>query len=443
MGLEGMDKSTVSRLAGVLDDEVRAFRERPLPAACPYLWLDATFPKVREDGRVVTMALMIAVGVTDQGQRTVLGVDLGRTEDGTHWRAFLRSLRDRGLHGVSLVISDDHKGLRSAVDSEFLGSSWQRCTVHFTRNAVAQVSKPAQPIVSAAIRQVLAQPDRQAAEAQVQRSILALQPRFPKVADMLAQAEPDLLAHMDFPTAHWRQLRSTNGLERLNREVARRIDVVGIFPHRDSGASRARSWPSRTTSGPPPAATSASSPCPPSGRTRPRPCPSPNMRSPRRQRGAARGVRQWHSFPNTLQEIRWILHHLDRLDLAAPSPWPPFPHRRHDPRRLTIRARPHPAVLRRPAHRRGHFPCPPAARRGPTSPVTPSPASRSPPSPAHPVHDFAVNVTHPVPAGAGIRLRWCACGADREAPDPRPRPGMRAAAGRIPRRLWPLAPSSP
>jgi len=234
MGLEGMDKSTVSRLAGVLDEEVRAFRERPLPAACPYLWLDATFPKVREDGRVVTMALMIAVGVTDQGQRTVLGVDLGRTEDGTHWRAFLRSLRDRGLHGVSLVISDDHKGLRSAVDSELLGSSWQRCTVHFTRNAVAQVSKPAQPIVSAAIRQVLAQPDRQAAEAQVHRSILTLQPRFPKVAEMLAQAEPDLLAHMDFPTAHWRQLRSTNGLERLNREVARRIDVVGIFPHRDS-----------------------------------------------------------------------------------------------------------------------------------------------------------------------------------------------------------------
>jgi putative transposase len=189
---------------------------------------------VREDGRVVTMALMIAVGVTDQGQRTVLGVDLGRTEDGTHWRAFLRSLRDRGLHGVFLVISDDHKGLRSAVDSELLGSSWQRCTVHFTRNAVAQVSKPAQPIVSAAIRQVLAQPDRQAAEAQVHRSILTLQPRFPKVAEMLAQAEPDLLAHMDFPTAHWRQLRSTNGLERLNREVARRIDVVGIFPHRDS-----------------------------------------------------------------------------------------------------------------------------------------------------------------------------------------------------------------
>ena len=234
MGLEGMDKSTVSRLAGVLDQDVAAFRDRPLTEACPYLWLDATFPKVREAGRVVSMALMIAVGVTDGGQRTILGVELGCQEDGAHWRAFLRSLRERGLHGVQLVISDDHKGLRSAVDSEMVGSSWQRCTVHFARNAVAQVPKPAQPTVSAVVRQVFAQPDRQTAQAQVVRSIATLTPRFPKVAQMLAQAEPDLLAHMAFPAAHWRQLRSTNGLERLNREVARRIDVVGIFPNRSS-----------------------------------------------------------------------------------------------------------------------------------------------------------------------------------------------------------------
>ena len=161
-------------------------------------------------------------------------MDLGCTEEGTHWRAFLRSLLDRGLHGVRLVTSDDHKGLKSAVVSELLGATWQRCTVHFTRNAVAQVPKHAQPAVSAVVRQVFAQPDRQAAQQQLQHAVVTLQPRFPKVADMMAGAEPDLLAHMDFPIAHWRQLRSTNGLERLNRELARRLDVVGIFPHRDA-----------------------------------------------------------------------------------------------------------------------------------------------------------------------------------------------------------------
>jgi putative transposase len=234
LGLDGMDKSTVSRLAAVLDEEVRAFRERPLTNPCPYLWLDATFLKVREGGRVVCMALMIAVGVTAEGQRTILGVDLGCTEDGTHWRAFLRSLRERGLHGVQLVISDDHKGLRAAVNSELLGASWQRCTVHFTRNALAQAPKHAQPAVSALLRQIFLQPDRAAAEEQLQRAVATLQPRLPKVADMLAEAAPDLLAHMSFPAAHWRQIRSINGLERLNRELARRLDVVGIFPNREA-----------------------------------------------------------------------------------------------------------------------------------------------------------------------------------------------------------------
>jgi putative transposase len=234
MGLEGMDKSTVSRLAAVLDDQVQAFRSRPLSVACPYLWLDATFPKVREGGRVVSMALMIAVGVTEDGQRTILGLELGCSEDGAHWRAFLRSLRERGLHGVVLVTSDDHRGLRAAVQSELLGATWQRCTVHFSRNAVAQAPKHTQPAVAAVVRQILAQPDRQAAHEQLQRAVLTLQPRLPKVADMLAAAEGDLLAHMDFPPAHWRQIRSTNGLERLNRELARRLDVVGIFPHRAS-----------------------------------------------------------------------------------------------------------------------------------------------------------------------------------------------------------------
>jgi len=232
LGLDGMDKSAVSRLASVLDEEVAAFRTRPLPVACPYLWLDATFPKVREDGRVVSMALMIAIGVTADGTRTILGLELGSSEDGSHWRAFLRSLRDRGLHGVKLVTSDDHPGLRSAVASELVGATWQRCTVHFTRNAVARAPKHAQPLVSGVVRQILSQPDREAAHEQLQRAVVTLQPRLPQVADLLAAAEVDLLAHMDFPPAHWRQIRSTNGLERLNREIARRLDVVGIFPHR-------------------------------------------------------------------------------------------------------------------------------------------------------------------------------------------------------------------
>ena len=234
MGVDGMDKSTVSRLAAVLDDDVRAFRERKLTEAYPYLWLDATFPKVREGGRVVGMALMIAVGVNAQGFRSILGVDLACGESGDNWRAFLGSLVDRGLKGVQLVTSDDHKGLRGAADSVLVGASWQRCTVHFVRNAVAQAPKHAQPAVSALVRQIFAQPDHDSARAQLGQTASTLQARFPKVADMLLQAESDLLAHMAFPLAHWRQIRSTNGLERLNREVARRTDVVGIFPDRAS-----------------------------------------------------------------------------------------------------------------------------------------------------------------------------------------------------------------
>ncbi len=234
MGVDGMDKSTVSRLAAVLDEDVAAFRERKLTEAYPYLWLDATFPKVREGGRVIGMALMIAVGVSAQGNRTVLGVDLACGESGDNWRAFLGSLVDRGLQGVQLVTSDDHKGLRAAVDSVLVGSSWQRCTVHFVRNAVAQAPKHAQPAVSALVRQIFAQPDAAGARAQLGQTASTLQERFPKVSEMLLKAEADLLAHMTFPLAHWRQIRSTNGLERLNREVARRTDVVGIFPDRDA-----------------------------------------------------------------------------------------------------------------------------------------------------------------------------------------------------------------
>ncbi len=234
LGLEGIDKSAVSRMTATLDEEVAAFRDRPLPEAYPYLWLDATFPKVRESGRVTSMALMIAVGVSAHGQRSILGVAVGGSENGACWMEFLRSLTARGLHGVRLVTSDDHAGLTAAIRAVLVGATWQRCTVHFGRNAVGQAPKHAQHTVSAIMRQILGQPDRKAAEEQLQRAVTTLQPRLPKVAEMLLDAEPDLLAHMDFPTAHWRQIRSTNGLERLNREVARRIDVVGIFPDRDS-----------------------------------------------------------------------------------------------------------------------------------------------------------------------------------------------------------------
>jgi transposase-like protein len=234
MGVEGMDKSTVSRLAAKLDEDVSAFRQRQLAEAYPYLWLDATFPYVRQDGRVAPMALMIAVGVSETGERRILGVDIGASETGAHWTAFLQSLVDRGLHGVRLVTSDHHQGLKGAVRSVLLGSTWQRCTVHYTRNVVTQVPKHAQPVVSAAVRQIFAQPDRNSAGKQLLQAAATLQPRFPKVAQMLLDAETDILAHMAFPPAHWRQIRSTNGLERLNREVARRTDVVGIFPHADS-----------------------------------------------------------------------------------------------------------------------------------------------------------------------------------------------------------------
>ena len=234
LGVDGMDKSMVSRLAQSLDEDVAAFRSRPLTDAFPYLWLDATFPKVREGGRVVNMALMIAIGVNDKGQRAVVGLALGTSESGAGWREFLKSLVDRGLHGVKLVISDDHQGLKGAVREVLIGASWQRCTVHFTRNGVAQVPKQAQPAVSAVVRQIFAQPTRQQAQEHLSRASEQLAKRFPKAAQMLLDAEADILCHMDFPSVHWRQIRSTNGLERLNREIARRFDVVGIFPDRDS-----------------------------------------------------------------------------------------------------------------------------------------------------------------------------------------------------------------
>jgi len=230
LGLDGISRSQVSRLCEELDTEVERFRQRKLEGAYPFLWLDATFVKVRHDHRVVSMAIVIAIGVNADGQREVLGLDVGPSEDGAFWHAFLRSLVARGLSGVNLVTSDAHEGLKGAIAAVLQGASWQRCRTHFMRNALALVPKAAQPMVAATIRTVFVQPDPQAAREQWRRVADSFRGRFPKLAQLLDDAEADVLAYLGFPTEHWRQIWSNNPLERLNREVKRRTDVVGIFP---------------------------------------------------------------------------------------------------------------------------------------------------------------------------------------------------------------------
>src|SRR5690625_711807 len=234
LGMTCISKSQVSRLCSELDDMVEEFRNRPLSSRYPYLWLDAKYIKVREGGRVQNMALVVAVGVTETGEREVLGLDVGLTEDGPFWTAFLRSLVRRGLKDVLLVISDAHEGLKEAIRRVFGGSSWQRCRVHFMRNLLSQVPKSAQQMVAALVRTIFAQPDKMAAHVQLADVVDSLEQRFPKAADLLKDAEEDILAFMAFPNEHWRQLHSTNPLERLMREIGRRTDVVGIFPNRAS-----------------------------------------------------------------------------------------------------------------------------------------------------------------------------------------------------------------
>ena len=234
LGIAGLSKSEVSRLAASLDQQVAAFRTRRLDAEYPYLWLDARYEHVREDGRVVSMAVIVAYGVRADGVREVLGLDVGLSEDVALWRAFLQDLVARGVRGVQLVVSDAHRGLKQAIREVFVGASWQRCRVHFVRNVLARVPKGAQAMVAATVRTIFQQPDRRAAQAQLAHLVATLADRFPKVVPLLVEAEEEILIFYDFPPEHWRQASSTNPLERLNKELKRRSAVVGIFPNRDA-----------------------------------------------------------------------------------------------------------------------------------------------------------------------------------------------------------------
>ena len=234
LGLDGISKSEVSRLCKQLDEEIQQFKGRPLEREYPYVWLDATFPKVREGGRVQRMAFVIAIGVTDTGEREVLGFDIGISENGAFWTEFLRGLKERGLRGVRLVISDAHLGLRQAISEVLTGAAWQRCKVHTRRNVLSQVPKKQQPMVAAIIRTIFAQPTQEAARGQRRRVVEELRGKFPKAMQILEAAEEDVLAFMALPGEHWRQICSTNPLERRGREMRRRMDVVGIFPNRES-----------------------------------------------------------------------------------------------------------------------------------------------------------------------------------------------------------------
>jgi transposase-like protein len=235
LGIEGLSKSQVSRMAADLDEEVAAFRNRPLDGG-PYTYvsLDALTQKVREGGRIVNVAVVIAVGVNAEGHREVLGFDVITNEDGAGWLAFLRGLVARGLSGTALVISDAHAGLVDAVSSTLTGATWQRCRTHFMRNLLTRVPKSAQAMVATLVRTIFAQPDRQSVWDQHARVVEQLTERFPAAAELLADAAIDVLAFTGFPKEHWKQIWSNNPQERLNKELRRRTDVVGIFPNRDS-----------------------------------------------------------------------------------------------------------------------------------------------------------------------------------------------------------------
>jgi len=229
--MSGISKSQVSRLCGEIDDRVKTFLNRPLEGDWPYIWLDATYGKVRQAGRIVSVAVIIAVGVNSDGRREVLGVAIGASEAETFWTEFLRTLARRGLCGVKLVISDAHQGLKAAV-AKVLNATWQRCRVHTMRNLLAHAGRQGRGVAAAFIATAFAQEDAAAAKAQWRKVADQFRPKLPKLA--AAMDEADVLACMDFPAAHRTKLHSTNPLERVNGEVKRRADVVGIFPNEDA-----------------------------------------------------------------------------------------------------------------------------------------------------------------------------------------------------------------
>jgi putative transposase len=239
LGGGGISKSEVSRICADLDVEVAAFRDRSLAGlAFPYVFLDATFCKARAGGdrrgrgsRVTAHAVVIATGISADGRREVLGFDVGDSESGAFWTGFLRSLKARDLHGVQLVTSDAHTGLKTAIESILLGASWQRCRIHALRNLLTAVPKGHADMVAAAVRTIFAQPDAASVRAQLDVIAGMLGRQFPKVEAMLRGAHDELTAFADFPAEHWRKIWSTNGLERLNKEIKRRTDVVGVFPN--------------------------------------------------------------------------------------------------------------------------------------------------------------------------------------------------------------------
>ena len=229
MGMTGISKSQVSRLCGEIDGKIAAF-DRPLEGEWPYIWLDATYVKARRDGRVVSVAVIVAVGVNGDGRREVLGLTVGASEAETFWTDFLRKLARRGLRGVKLVVSDAHEGLKAAI-AKVLNATWQRCRVHFMRNVLAHAGKQGRRVVSAFIGTAFAQDDAEAARNQWRQIADQLRPRVKKLAELMDEAESDVLAYMSFPPEHRAKLHSTNPIERLNGEIKRRTEVVGIFPN--------------------------------------------------------------------------------------------------------------------------------------------------------------------------------------------------------------------
>lgn len=230
MGASGVSRSEVSRLCAEIDERVNAFLIRPIEGLWPYLWIDATYVKERQGGRIVSTAIIIAVAVNTDGRREVLGMATGASEAEPFWTAFLRSLADRGLRGVKLVIADEHRGLRAAAD-KVLHATSQRCRVHFMRNALARVGASQRAMVAAMLKTIFTQESKKAAHNQWRQVADSLRPRFKDLADLMDRAEDDVLAYMAFPRDHWSQINSTNPLERVNAEIKRRTNVVGIFPN--------------------------------------------------------------------------------------------------------------------------------------------------------------------------------------------------------------------